>query len=109
MDILFYLRNLIENQQMGDIGGFCLAWCIWFIEIYLTNKLTPKILVEKVLAKMRKDNIKIVDYIRDYANHLHQFYIQFLLDNNFNKKNIYQIEFNFNQIQHIQNAIIKSL
>lgn len=38
-------ENDMEKQKVGDFGGFCLGWCIWYIEHRIKNdKIDPKIL-----------------------------------------------------------------
>ena len=32
-------ENNIMNQKMGDFGGYCLAWCIWYVEHKLNVKI----------------------------------------------------------------------
>ena len=47
------------NQKMGDFGGYCLAWCLWYIEHRLKNlKANPKILVKKNITKINGNEIK---------------------------------------------------
>jgi hypothetical protein len=59
------------NQKSGDYGGYCLAWCTWYLEHRLKNKnIKPKILIDKLLKKMSKLNISFIEYIRNYANKL---------------------------------------
>jgi hypothetical protein len=61
----------IENQNIGDIAGFCLAWCFWYLENRLNNPVVKqKILVKKLQKKLIDNKMKIVEYIRSYANKL---------------------------------------
>ena len=39
------------------MGGFCLAWCMWWVEFYIKNIHNGYLLSE---------------YIRNYANYMHQ-------------------------------------
>ena len=53
------------NQKMGDFGGYCLAWCLWYIELRLKNlKANPKVLVRKTLNKLMDIKLKPDEYIR---------------------------------------------
>jgi len=59
------------NLKMGDFGGYCLAWCLWYIEHrLLNNNVEPKTLIRKTINKFMKMNTKPVDYIRNYANNI---------------------------------------
>ena len=58
----------IIYQKPGDFGGFCLAWCLWFVEIKLTNKdISNNKLITKSIKKIIK-NHSLVDFIRSYGN-----------------------------------------
>lgn len=57
------------RQKSGDFGGFCLAWCIWYVEHRIMNpKTPPKILIEKTLSKLVNRKESLMEYIRNYAN-----------------------------------------
>ena len=57
------------RQKSGDFGGYCLAWCIWYVEHRLMNPKThPKVLIEKTLSKLVNRKESLMEYIRNYAN-----------------------------------------
>lgn len=61
------------NVKPGDIGGFCLAWCFWYLEHRILNKdVDQKILVRKLLDKLLKKYNSYSIYIRNYANHINE-------------------------------------
>ena len=44
-------ENNILNTKFGDFGGYCLAWCIWYVEHRVINKgIDSKILIRKTLT-----------------------------------------------------------
>ena len=60
-----------ENQKHGDFGGFCLGWCIWYIEHRIkNNNIDPITLNKKTLEKMLRLDNSIVEFIRNYSNTL---------------------------------------
>ncbi|AVL94899.1 ankyrin repeat protein [Moumouvirus australiensis] len=60
-----------ENYIENDPGGFCVAWCIWYIETRMNNKkIHPKKLINEMENIINKRNDKFKDYIRDYSNYL---------------------------------------
>lgn len=60
-----------DNLKAGDFGGFCLGWCIWYIEHRLKNsKVNSKILNEKTIEKMLRLDDSFLEYIRNYSNKL---------------------------------------
>jgi len=72
-------ENNIMNQKMGDFGGYCLAWCIWYVEHRIINiNIEPYMLIKKTINKFMKMNIKPMEYIRNYANHISKFRIAYL-------------------------------
>lgn len=72
-------ENNILNQKMGDFGGYCLAWSIWYVEHKLNNmNIEPKDLVRKTINRFMKMNIKIMEYIRNYANYISKFRFGYL-------------------------------
>jgi hypothetical protein len=63
------------NEKPGDFGGFCLAWCLWYVEMRLHNpELQPKKLIETSIKKIINDNKSpaILNYIRNFGNKLAQ-------------------------------------
>ncbi len=71
-------------QKSGDYGGYCLAWCTWYLEHRIKNKnVSPKNLVDKLLKKLSYDKDSFMDYIRNYANKLNTFRV-----NNYKKLGI---------------------
>jgi hypothetical protein len=67
------------NQKMGDFGGYCLAWCLWYIEHRLKNlKANPKMLVRKTLHKIMEMKLKPDEYIRNYANNINNVRVEYM-------------------------------
>jgi len=63
-------KNIL-NQNYGDPGGFCLAWCYWYLESRLNNPgIKQSILVDKLRKKLINNTLSITSYIRSYANKL---------------------------------------
>ena len=32
-----YIESDIIERKMGDLDGYCTAWCFWFLELYINN------------------------------------------------------------------------
>lgn len=76
-------ENNPHNKKPGDFGGFCLAWCIWYVENRILNPdINPKVLIIKLINKIKllknRPNIKFVDYIRNYANKINKKKIKYM-------------------------------
>lgn len=69
------------KQKIGDFGGFCLAWSIWYVEHRIINKnIKNNTLVVKLISKLSKLQISFIDYIRNYANHINHFRYTYLIN-----------------------------
>ena len=72
-------ENNSINKKAGDFGGFCLAWSLWYLETKLKNPdVASKILVDKVINKISKLDIKFSEYIRNYSNKINTKRVEYL-------------------------------
>jgi len=61
------------QQKSGDFGGYCLAWCLWYIENRIANKkISPKKLIEETLFTLVNKKESLMEYIRNYANSINK-------------------------------------
>jgi hypothetical protein len=80
--------NLI-NTKAGDFGGFCLAWCIWYIETRIKNpNIDPKTLVLKIINKLNKMEYKFSEHIRNYSNKINEQRIKYIKKIGIDEKDI---------------------
>jgi len=67
------------NEKPGDFGGYCLAWCLWYLEHrILNNRFTAKKLIPKLLDKILKSKNSLIEYIRNYANDINKHRLKLL-------------------------------
>ena len=69
----FQFYETTENKKMkriGDPGGFCVAWCVWYLEQRLKYLVEPKQLANKLIIKIRVKDISFKNLIRNYANEI---------------------------------------
>ena len=69
----FQLLDIYETKKkkIGDPGGFCALWAIWYVDMRLTYRtLSPEKLVKKLVKSIRTNNISIKNMIRNYAIHV---------------------------------------
>ena len=80
----------VEQLKPGDFGGFCLGWCIWYVEHRLKNSsINPKILNQKTMEKMLHLDVTFTEYIRNYSNKLFDLKFKIAKDKiKINEKNI---------------------
>lgn len=67
------------QEKHGDIGGFCLTWSLWFLELYIRNQnIDLKTLINTSIKKIINSKLSFLDYIRSFGNKLRKFHIKFL-------------------------------
>lgn len=92
--------------KTGDIGGFCLAWTLWFFELYLRN---PKVdlsnLVNNSISKIINSKYSFMEYIRFYANKLRRFHIKFLKKIKYPVEKIFNVHTTIDEKDYIYNSI----
>jgi len=77
------------KQKNGDFGGYCLAWCNWYLEHKLINiNVKSDELVKKLIKKLLSYNCSFMEIIRNYANKLNDSRIKHLLNAGINKNTI---------------------
>ena len=65
-----------EHKNIGDPVGYCLAWCMWFVELKILNpNIEEKDLVERTLKQIvndgkPNDDNPLLTHIRMYAKNL---------------------------------------
>lgn len=95
------------KQKYGDFGGYCLAWCIWYLEHRLINyKVNQKELVNKLIKKLSNNENTFMEYIRNYANSLNKGRIKYLKQAGVDSKIISNAEFSFNVEDELDDYII---
>jgi hypothetical protein len=97
-----------NHVRKGDIGGFCVAWCLWFFELYIRNnntKINLHDLVHKSIKRLINSNYLINEHIRNYANYLYKSSIKFLTDNNFKYNILFYKKLSDNEINLLYDFI----
>ncbi len=101
-------ENNLFNQKFGDFGGYCLAWCLWYIEHKLLNiKVKPTDLVRKTINKILTMKIKPMEYIRNYANFINKYRLSYLKEIGIPENLISNEHFNKHYSDLIDKEIVK--
>lgn len=99
--------NLV-NKKAGDFGGFCLAWCLWYLETRLRNPdVDSKTLVNKLIHKITKLDIKFSEYIRNYSNKINEKRVQYLEEIGMDPKLISNVNLTVESNIKLTNYLIK--
>jgi hypothetical protein len=57
-----------KTQKIGDPGGFCALWSIWYADMRLSYPDIDRVsLVNKLLKEIKRNNISFKDLIRNYS------------------------------------------
>jgi hypothetical protein len=100
--------NPMETKT-GDIGGFCLAWTLWFFELYLRNqKADPVELVEKSINKIINLKYSVMEYIRFYANKLRKYHIKYLKKIKYPAEKIFNVNTTNEEKDYIYQSVNES-
>jgi ankyrin repeat protein len=75
LPVLGFQQFEIQEQAMcariGDPNGFCAIWCNWWVDMHITyNTLCRNRLVYKLFKKIREDNIRFKNLIRNYSKNI---------------------------------------
>jgi len=98
------------NTKPGDYGGYCLAWCLWYLEHRILNyKCTQKYILPKLLDKIITKENKLSIYIRNYANYINNYKLDILKKIGIDKYNLTNEEFDIDNLNKINNFIKKKL
>ena len=77
----FEIDEYEENKKIGDPGGFCSAWSLWFTENYILNfenDIQLRKLVRKLELEIRVKNLFFRNVIRTFANKIAKYRDKFL-------------------------------
>jgi ankyrin repeat protein len=58
------------NKKIGDPGGFCVVWCVWYVEQRIKYRIHPKKLIYKLLNNIKIKNLSFKNLIRSYSNEI---------------------------------------
>ena len=67
-------ENYVKNKKTIDLGGYCLAWVLWYIETKMKNpNINSKVLVLKAMNNILSLKLKYSEYIRNYSNKINEY------------------------------------
>lgn len=60
-----------KNKKIGDPGGFCAIWTVWYIDMRVTHSDIPrKSLISKIIKHVKLHNMSFKNLIRNYTRHI---------------------------------------
>ena len=101
-------ESIFDNMKIGDPGGFCIVWCMWYFEMKLMNPNIDNVkLIHKSIKTINNLNKSFTEYIRDYGNKLFTEIEKMFIEINLSKKYYYNKAYNEEILNKILNEIIK--
>jgi hypothetical protein len=99
-----------EVRKTGDPFGYCLAWCLWYIELKLNNpamKETDLIeqAADKIFNTYCESESPYIDFIRDYGRKLNDDKDKLFEEFGINKENFYNVAYNMTDLDKITNGV----
>lgn len=77
------LESIDKNKKIGDPGGFCAVWCIWYASMKIKYKnIDIEKLAIKLILKIKEDDIEFKVLIRKFAKNIVDFRDSILNKNN---------------------------
>jgi ankyrin repeat protein len=65
------LSEHYKTRKIGDPGGFCSAWSIWYSDMRIKyNDISREKLVKELINKIKGENISFKHMIRDYTKNI---------------------------------------
>ncbi len=100
----------MEVKKTGDPFGYCLAWCLWYIELKLNNpSMKESDLIEKAADKIFntycESDSPYLDFIRDYGRKLNDEKDKLFEEFGISKENFYNIAYNKSDLDKITNGV----
>lgn len=101
-------ENLPNNKNLGDPGGYCLAWSLWFIDVvvsypnedvnwlmrnYFSRENISQIISQEEEDTQIKSSNYYLDFIRRYAHMLNREKNKVLMQLGVKQYNIYNMNF----------------
>lgn len=95
------------KQKNGDFGGYCLAWCNWYLEHRILNiHIKPNDLIVKLIKKLSEEKYTFMEIIRNYANKLNNARTEHLLKAKINKNIISNLNMTRNNENKVEKYIL---
>ena len=102
-------ENNPVNKKAGDFGGFCLAWCLWYLETRIKNPtVDSKTLVAKLIHKILNSDLKFTEYIRNYSNKINEKRVEYLKAIGLDPKEISNVHLTIDNDSVVADYLIKA-
>lgn len=105
-----YIDVYEKKNNIGDPGGFCSLWAIWYVDMRLTHPdYDRKNLANKLLQEVRRTGISFKNLIRNYSVNVTSIRDEIFAKSNITINNWINDEYTLEEYDNIINNIIKLL
>ena len=60
-----------DTKNIGDPGGFCAAWCLWYVDNRIKyNSIKREFIIEKIITQTKIKKIPLKQLIRNYSKNI---------------------------------------
>lgn len=95
-----------KEKNIGDTGGFCAAWSLWYVEMRIINKnISRDLLINKLINLIRTKNISFRTVIRNFTKNIIDIRDKILSDSNLDINQWFNNNYDDNQY----NKLIKNI
>lgn len=98
-----------NHKRIGDPGGFCVVWCVWYLEQRLKYIVHPKKLIAKLIINIKIKNISFKNLIRSFSNEILIIRDNILNELNIDINDIINNNINRSQILNINQLILDQI
>lgn len=100
-----------EYRKTGDPGGYCLAWCIWYVELKINNPdITEEELIknasDKIIKYYKNTDNPYLYFIRDYSRKLNDEKDKLLKKLKFKNIELYDMNYKISNLEKVLNYMI---
>jgi ankyrin repeat protein len=100
----------LKSDYIGDPNGFCALWCIWWVDLRLSNPDIPRDKLVKILMKeFVNEKYSFKKIIRDYSYYIISLRDEFLNKSNSNINEWINDTISKNNISTLNNLLIENI
>lgn len=97
-----------KHKKIGDPGGFCAAWVVWYVDMRLNNPdISRNILIKEIIKKIKKFNYSFKNTIRNYTTKITNLRDEILKEGDLEINDWINEQFTYDQVTKINNKIKK--
>jgi len=103
-------ENIESNKKIGDPGGFCAAWALWYVYYRLKyQNVSQSKLVQELITHIKYNNLSFKNIIRNFSKKLNDFRDEILSQVDIDINQWLNNEYDSKHVISLQKIILKNL